>query len=151
MTKNGIIATEVIGQGIGNMLAAACGESLVQEQRRYRSLLMLEVKLESQEQFMAYFTSRYFFRFRFISSVYHYPFWQVTNSIGFKIIDIKGLKHLLRVPEPMQLVLICANNHYFQNLIQLVGVALASILFMKGSGEHHNRICRNLKDETVAR
>jgi SulP family sulfate permease len=28
---------ELIGQGIGNMLAAAFGESLVQEQRRYRS------------------------------------------------------------------------------------------------------------------
>jgi hypothetical protein len=45
---------ELIGQGIGNMLAAAFGESLVQEQRN-TVVNNAGVKLESQEQFMAYF------------------------------------------------------------------------------------------------
>jgi hypothetical protein len=52
---------------------------------------------------MAYFTSSTF-RFRFISSVYPtIRFGRVTNSIGF---NVKGLKHLLRVPRADAAVLI---------------------------------------------
>jgi SulP family sulfate permease len=71
--------------------------------------------------------------------------------IPIKIIDIKGLKHLLRVPRADAGFNFSANNHYFQSLIQAVGlgVALASILFMKRQvtwvKRHHNRICRKLE------
>jgi SulP family sulfate permease len=72
--------------------------------------------------------------------------------IGFKIIDIKGLKHLLRVPRADAAVLILVLViTTFRSLIQAVGlgVALASILFMKRqvtwAKRHHNRICRKLE------
>jgi SulP family sulfate permease len=78
--------------------------------------------------------------------------------IGFKIIDIKGLKHLLRVPRADAAVLILVLViTTFGSLIQAVGlgVALASILFMKRQvtlvKRHHNRICRKERRKTVAR
>jgi SulP family sulfate permease len=111
---------------------------------------MLEVKLES-EQFMAYFFTSTF-RFRFISSVYPtICFAGLLIPIGFKIIDIKGLKHLLRVPRADAAVLILVLVITTFSLIQAVGlgVALASILFMKRQvtlvKRHHNRICRKLE------
>ncbi|CAM2880913.1 SulP family inorganic anion transporter [Flavobacterium frigoris] len=75
--------------------------------------------------------------------------------IGFKIIDIKGLKHLLRVPRADAIVLILVLLiTTFGSLIQAVGlgVALASILFMKKAsdlGEKGITIesIENLKDE----
>jgi SulP family sulfate permease len=74
--------------------------------------------------------------------------------IGFKIIDIKGLKHLLRVPRADAAVLILVLViTTFGSLIQAVGlgVALASILFMKrqvtlGKGIIIESV-ENLKDE----
>jgi SulP family sulfate permease len=54
---------------------------------------------------MAYFTSSTF-RFRFISSVYPTIPAGLLIPIGFKIIDVKGLKHLLRVPRADAAVLI---------------------------------------------
>ena len=58
--------------------------------------------------------------------------------IGFKIIDFKGLKHLLKVPraDAVVLILVLAITT-FGSLIQAVGVgvALACLLFMKKSGE----------------
>ena len=54
--------------------------------------------------------------------------------IGFKIIDVKGLKHLFRVPKADAVVLILVLLiTTFGSLIQAVGigVALACILFMK--------------------
>jgi SulP family sulfate permease len=69
--------------------------------------------------------------------------------IGFKIIDVKGLKHLLRVPRADAAVLILVLIITTGSLIQAVGlgVALASILFMKSDlgKRHHNRICRKLE------
>jgi SulP family sulfate permease len=60
------------------------------------------------------------------------------------------LKHLLRVPRADAAVL-NANNHYFRSLIQAVGlgVALASILFMKRQVTQGIIIesVENLKDE----
>ena len=58
--------------------------------------------------------------------------------IGFKIIDIKGLKHLLRVPKADAVVLVLVLLvTTFGSLIQAVGigVALASILFMKKASD----------------
>ncbi|ARV09883.1 sodium-independent anion transporter [Winogradskyella sp. PC-19] len=58
--------------------------------------------------------------------------------IGFKIIDFKGLKHLLKVPraDAVVLILVLAITT-FGSLIQAVGVgvALACLLFMKKSGD----------------
>lgn len=58
--------------------------------------------------------------------------------IGFKIIDFKGLKHLLSVPRADAVVLIVVLLiTTFGSLIQAVGigVALAALLFMKKSSE----------------
>lgn len=58
--------------------------------------------------------------------------------IGFKIIDTKGLKHLLRVPRADAVVLILVLLiTTFGSLIQAVGlgVALACILFMKKASD----------------
>jgi SulP family sulfate permease len=111
---------ELIGQGIGNMLAAAFGESLVQEQRKVPNNAGGKTRISGAIHGL-FFTSSTF-RFRFISSVYPtIRFGRVTNPIGFKIIDVKGLKHLLRVPRAdaavLILVLIITT---FGSLIQLV-------------------------------
>ncbi|MEM6722425.1 MAG: SulP family inorganic anion transporter [Bacteroidota bacterium] len=58
--------------------------------------------------------------------------------IGFKIIDMKGLKHLFRVPKADAVVLVLVLLiTTFGSLIQAVGlgVALASILFMKKASD----------------
>ncbi|MEM6965609.1 MAG: SulP family inorganic anion transporter [Bacteroidota bacterium] len=58
--------------------------------------------------------------------------------IGFKIIDFKGLKHLTKVPRADAVVLILVLLiTTFGSLIQAVGigVALACLLFMKKSGD----------------
>jgi len=58
--------------------------------------------------------------------------------IGFKIVDFKGLKHLLKIPRADAVVLILVLLiTTFGSLIQAValGVALACLLFMKKSGD----------------
>jgi len=58
--------------------------------------------------------------------------------IGFKIVDFKGLKHLLKVPRADAIVLILVLFiTTFGSLIQAVGigVALACLLFMKKAGD----------------
>ena len=58
--------------------------------------------------------------------------------IGFKIIDIKGLKHLLRVPRADAIVLVLVLLiTTFGSLIQAVGIGLllASLLFMKQASD----------------
>ncbi len=75
--------------------------------------------------------------------------------IGFKIIDTKGLKHLLRVPRADAVVLILVLLiTTFGSLIQAVGlgVALACILFMKKASDIGEKgivmeLVENLKDE----
>lgn len=75
--------------------------------------------------------------------------------IGFKIIDTKGLKHLLRVPKADAVVLVIVLLiTTFGSLIQAVGlgVALACILFMKKASDLGEKgisteLVENLKDE----
>ncbi|WP_299209413.1 SulP family inorganic anion transporter [uncultured Dokdonia sp.] len=75
--------------------------------------------------------------------------------IGFKIIDTKGLKHLLRVPKADAVVLILVLLiTTFGSLIQAVGigVALACILFMKKASDLGEKgitmeLVENLEDE----
>ncbi|MEM6720785.1 MAG: SulP family inorganic anion transporter [Bacteroidota bacterium] len=58
--------------------------------------------------------------------------------IGFKIVDFKGLKHLLKVPRADAIVLVLVLLiTTFGSLIQAVGIgiALACLLFMKKSGD----------------
>lgn len=62
--------------------------------------------------------------------------------IGFKIIDTKGLKHLLRVPKADAVVLVLVLlMTTFGSLIQAVGIGLllASLLFMKRSSDINER------------
>lgn len=62
--------------------------------------------------------------------------------IGFKIIDTKGLKHLFRVPKADAIVLVLVLlMTTFGSLIQAVGVGLllASLLFMKRSSDINER------------
>lgn len=75
--------------------------------------------------------------------------------IGFKIIDTKGLKHLLRVPKADAVVLIVVLLiTTFGSLIQAVGigVVMACILFMKKASDLGEKgivveLVENLKDE----
>ena len=75
--------------------------------------------------------------------------------IGFKIIDTKGLKHLLRIPRADAVVLILVLLiTTFGSLIQAVGlgVALACILFMKKASDIGEKgitmeLVENLEDE----
>ncbi len=75
--------------------------------------------------------------------------------IGFKIIDTKGLKHLLRVPRADAVVLVLVLLiTTFGSLIQAVGlgVALACILFMKKASDLGEKgitveTVENLEDE----
>jgi len=75
--------------------------------------------------------------------------------IGFKIIDTKGLKHLFRVPKADAIVLVLVLLiTTFGSLIQAVGigVALACILFMKKASDIGEKgitmeLVENLKDE----
>lgn len=75
--------------------------------------------------------------------------------IGFKIIDTKGLKHLFRVPKSDAVVLVIVLLiTTFGSLIQAVGigVALACVLFMKKASDLGEKgivmeLLENLKDE----
>jgi len=131
---------ELIGQGIGNMLAAAIGGipgagatkgTVVNINAGGRTrlsgilhgLFLLAVLL-GLGQLAA-----------------HIPLCVLAGlliPIGFKIVDFKGLKHLIKVPRADAVVLILVLLiTTFGSLIQAVGigVALACLLFMKKSGD----------------
>ncbi|MGC6431206.1 MAG: SulP family inorganic anion transporter [Jejuia sp.] len=131
---------ELIGQGIGNMLAAAIGGipgagatkgTVVNINAGGRTRLsgilhgiFLLAVLLGLGQLAA-----------------HIPLCVLAGlliPIGFKIVDFKGLKHLLKVPRADAVVLILVLLiTTFGSLIQAVGigVALACLLFMKKSGD----------------
>ncbi len=131
---------ELIGQGIGNMLAAAIGGipgagatkgTVVNINGGGRTRLsgilhgvFLLTVLLGLGQLAA-----------------HIPLCVLAGlliPIGFKIVDFKGLKHLAKVPRADAVVLILVLViTTFGSLIQAVGigVALACLLFMKKSGD----------------
>ncbi|MEO1412778.1 MAG: SulP family inorganic anion transporter [Bacteroidota bacterium] len=131
---------ELIGQGIGNMLAAAIGGipgagatkgTVVNINAGGRTRLsgvlhgiFLLAVLLGLGQLAA-----------------HIPLCVLAGlliPIGFKIIDFKGLKHLTKVPRADAVVLVLVLLiTTFGSLIQAVGigVALACLLFMKKSGD----------------
>lgn len=131
---------ELIGQGIGNMLAAAIGGipgagatkgTVVNINAGGRTrlsgiihgLFLLAVLL-GLGQLAA-----------------HIPLCVLAGlliPIGFKIVDFKGLKHLLKVPRADAVVLVLVLLiTTFGSLIHAVGIgiALACLLFMKKSGD----------------
>lgn len=131
---------ELIGQGIGNMIAAAIGGipgagatkgtvvninagGTTKLSGILHGLFLLAVLL-GLGQLAA-----------------HIPLCVLAGlliPIGFKIVDFKGLKHLLKVPRADAVVLILVLLiTTFGSLIQAVGigVALACLLFMKKSGD----------------
>ena len=131
---------ELIGQGIGNMLAAAIGGipgagatkgTVVNINAGGKTRLsgiihgiFLLTVLLGLGQFAA-----------------HIPLCVLAGlliPIGFKIVDFKGLKHLAKVPRADAVVLILVLLiTTFGSLINAVGigVALACLLFMKKSGD----------------
>ncbi len=131
---------ELIGQGIGNMVAAAIGGipgagatkgTVVNVNAGGRTRLsgalhgsFLLAVLLGLGQLAA-----------------HIPLCVLAGlliPIGFKIVDFKGLKHVLKVPRADAIVLIIVLLiTTFGSLIQAVGVgvALACLLFMKKSGD----------------
>ncbi|MEL6717132.1 MAG: SulP family inorganic anion transporter [Bacteroidota bacterium] len=131
---------ELIGQGIGNMIAAAIGGipgagatkgTVVNINAGGRTRLsgilhgvFLLAVLLGLGQLAA-----------------HIPLCVLAGlliPIGFKIIDFKGLKHLAKVPRSDAIVLILVLLiTTFGSLIQAVGigVALACLLFMKKAGD----------------
>ncbi|MHA7057697.1 SulP family inorganic anion transporter [Aquimarina sp. M1] len=131
---------ELIGQGIGNMIAAAIGGipgagatkgTVVNINAGGRTrlsgvlhgLFLLTVLLGLGK------------------LAAHIPLCVLAGlliPIGFKIVDFKGLKHLLKVPRADAIVLILVLFiTTFGSLIQAVGigVALACLLFMKKAGD----------------
>lgn len=135
---------ELIGQGIGNMLAAAIGGipgagstkgtvvninagGVTRLSGILHGLFLLAVLL-GLGQLAA-----------------HIPLCVLAGlliPIGFKIIDFKGLKHLTKVPKSdAAVLLIVLVITTFGSLINAVGigVALACLLFMKKSGDLSER------------
>ncbi len=131
---------ELIGQGIGNMIAAVIGGipgagatkgtvvninsgGRTRVSGTIHGLLLLTVLLGLG------------------SLASHIPLAVLAGlliPIGFKIIDFKGLKHLLIIPRADAIVLIIVLLiTTFGSLIQAVGigVALASLLFMKKASD----------------
>lgn len=135
---------ELIGQGIGNMIAAAIGGipgagatkgTVVNINAGGRTRLsgtlhgvFLLAVLLGLGQLAA-----------------HIPLCVLAGlliPIGFKIVDFKGLKHLTKVPRADAVVLVLVLLlTTFGSLIQAVGigVALACLLFMKKSGDISER------------
>jgi SulP family sulfate permease len=131
---------ELIGQGIGNMLAAAIGGipgagatkgtvvninagGVTRLSGIIHGLFLLTVLLGLG------------------SLAAHIPLCVLAGlliPIGFKIIDFKGLKHLTKVPRADAIVLfLVLTVTTFGSLIHAVGIgiALACLLFMKKSGD----------------
>jgi SulP family sulfate permease len=94
---------ELIGQGIGNMLAAAFGESLVQNAEGTVVNINAGGKTRISGAIHGLFLLAVLLGLGSLAA--YIPLSVLAGlliPIGFKIIDIKGLKHLLEYHEPMQ-------------------------------------------------
>ncbi|MEL6659373.1 MAG: SulP family inorganic anion transporter [Bacteroidota bacterium] len=131
---------ELIGQGIGNMLAAAIGG--IPGAGATKGTV---VNINAGGRTRLSGTLHGIFLLAVLLGLgtlaAHIPLCVLAGlliPIGFKIIDVKGLKHLLKVPRAdaavLVLVLLLTT---FGSLIQAVGVgvALACLLFMKKAGD----------------
>jgi len=131
---------ELIGQGIGNMIAAAIG-GIPGAGATKGTVVNINAggKTRLSGVFHGIFLLAVLLGLGQLAA--HIPLCVLAGlliPIGFKIIDFKGLKHLLKVPRADAVVLILVLLiTTFGSLIQAVGigVALACLLFMKKSGD----------------
>jgi SulP family sulfate permease len=131
---------ELIGQGIGNMIAAAIG-GIPGAGATKGTVVNINAggKTRLSGTFHGLFLLAVLLGLGKLAA--HIPLAVLAGlliPIGFKIIDIRGLKHLRRVPRADSVVLIVVLLiTTFGSLIQAVGigVAMACLLYMKKSGD----------------
>ncbi|WP_046756351.1 SulP family inorganic anion transporter [Kordia jejudonensis] len=131
---------ELIGQGIGNMIAAAIG-GIPGAGATKGTVVNINAGGKTRVSGVLHGLFLLAVLLGLGQLAAHIPLCVLAGlliPIGFKIVDFKGLKHLLKVPKAdaviMILVLLITT---FGSLIQAVGIgiALACLLFMKKSGD----------------
>ncbi|TWO30745.1 SulP family inorganic anion transporter [Seonamhaeicola sediminis] len=131
---------ELIGQGIGNMLAAAIG-GIPGAGATKGTVVNINAGGKTRLSGILHGMFLLAVLLGLGQLAAHIPLCVLAGlliPIGFKIVDFKGLKHLLKVPRADAVVLILVLLiTTFGSLIQAVGigVALACLLFMKKSGD----------------
>ncbi len=131
---------ELIGQGIGNMLAAAIG-GIPGAGATKGTVVNINAGGKTRMSGILHGVFLLAVLLGLGQLAAHIPLCVLAGlliPIGFKIVDFKGLKHLTKVPRADAVVLILVLLiTTFGSLIQAVGigVALACLLFMKKSGD----------------
>ena len=131
---------ELIGQGIGNMLAAAIG-GIPGAGATKGTVVNINAGGKTRVSGIIHGLFLLTVLLGLGKLAAHIPLCVLAGlliPIGFKIIDFKGLKHLVKVPRADAIILILVLlMTTFGSLIQAVGigVALACLLFMKKSGD----------------
>ncbi|AXG68437.1 bicarbonate transporter BicA [Kordia sp. SMS9] len=131
---------ELIGQGIGNMIAAAIG-GIPGAGATKGTVVNINAGGKTRVSGVLHGLFLLAVLLGLGQLAAHIPLCVLAGlliPIGFKIVDFKGLKHLLKVPRADAVVLILVLLiTTFGSLIQAVGIgiALACLLFMKKSGD----------------
>ncbi len=131
---------ELIGQGIGNMLAAAIG-GIPGAGATKGTVVNINAGGKTRISGIIHGIFLLAVLLGLGKLAAHIPLCVLAGlliPIGFKIIDFKGLKHLLKVPRPDAIVLVLVLLiTTFGSLIYAVGIgiALACLLFMKKSAD----------------
>ena len=131
---------ELIGQGIGNMLAAAIG-GIPGAGATKGTVVNINAGGKTRMSGILHGVFLLAVLLGLGQLAAHIPLCVLAGlliPIGFKIVDFKGLKHLTKVPRADAVVLVIVLLiTTFGSLIQAVGigVTLACLLFMKKSGD----------------
>lgn len=131
---------ELIGQGIGNMLAAAIG-GIPGAGATKGTVVNINAGGKTRVSGIIHGVFLLTVLLGLGQLAAHIPLCVLAGlliPIGFKIVDFKGLKHLAKVPKADALVLVLVLLiTTFGSLIYAVGIgiALACLLFMKKSGD----------------
>ena len=131
---------ELIGQGIGNMIAAAIG-GIPGAGATKGTVVNINAGGKTRLSGVLHGVFLLAVLLGLGKLAAHIPLCVLAGlliPIGFKIIDVKGLKHLTKVPRADAVVLVLVLLiTTFGSLIQAVGIglALACLLFMKKSGD----------------
>lgn len=131
---------ELIGQGIGNMLAAAIG-GIPGAGATKGTVVNINAGGKTRLSGIIHGIFLLAVLLGLGKLAAHIPLCVLAGlliPIGFKIVDFKGLKHLLKVPRPDAIVLVLVLLiTTFGSLIHAVGIgiALACLLFMKKSAD----------------
>ncbi|CAL2081547.1 Bicarbonate transporter BicA [Tenacibaculum sp. 190524A05c] len=131
---------ELIGQGIGNMLAAAIG-GIPGAGATKGTVVNINAGGKTRLSGIIHGLVLLAVLLGLGKLAAHIPLCVLAGlliPIGFKIVDFKGLKHLTKVPRPDAVVLVLVLLiTTFGSLIHAVGIGitLACLLFMKKSGD----------------